>query len=196
MAGISKKKICCLGFSANPPHLGHLGAAMLVLRKKMADEVWLIPCFEHSFGKPLIPARHRWKMAKLMEGPRIKASRIELRRRRKSYTIDTVRSLKKQHPAHEFFWMVGADIIKTKSYLNWRNWKELSREIKFIVIKRPGFAVKKLPRGFILAGGASPKISSTEIRERIRRRVSIRGLVPQKVKEYIENNMPYIHLTA
>ncbi len=103
-----KKKIGCLGLSADPPHSGHLEIARLLLRKGLVDEVWLIPCYRHSFGKPLSSPEDRWQMAKLLEGRGVKVSDVELLRKGKSYTIDTIKTLKEKHPDYQFFWVIGS----------------------------------------------------------------------------------------
>lgn len=185
------KKIGCLGFSADPPHLGHLETAQLLLKKKLVDEVWLIPCYRHSFGKPLSKARHRWRMTKLLEGSGIVASDIEFSRRGKSYTIDTVRILKEKFPSYQFFWVVGSDVVKTESYKRWKYWKTLANLVEFLVVQRSGFEIKITPPGFKLVEGVINGASSSDIRERVRRGLSIDDLVPQKVKKYIEKHNLY-----
>ena len=191
MKGGTKKKIGCLGFSANPPHLGHSEVARLFLRKKLVDEIWLIPCFAHPFNKELASVEHRWRMAKLLEGKRIKVSDIEIARGGKSYTIDTVRELYVKYQDCEFSWIIGSDIVKTKSCKKWKDWGKLRELIDFLVIVRPGYEIKKLPTGFIFAGRATKNISSTEIREKVRCGLPIDGLAPPAVKEYIEKHNLY-----
>lgn len=90
-------KIGILGGSFNPIHNSHLKIIMYSLGKKMADEVWLLPCKKHAFDKSLESTSHRINMIRLatkgME--KIKICRIELGSRGKNYTIDTMRKLKK-----------------------------------------------------------------------------------------------------
>lgn len=105
-----------MGFSANPPHFGHLEMARLVLNKKLADEIWLIPCFRHPFDKDLASAEHRWRMTKLLEDKNKKAKDIEIKQIKKNYTITTATKLKRKYPNYEFFWIIGSDIVKTGSY--------------------------------------------------------------------------------
>lgn len=186
-----KKMIGLLGLSANPPHNGHLGVARLVLKNKLADAVWLVPCYSHPFDKSLIAFEHRWKMALLMESKEMQVTNIEFRLKGKSYTIKTVEALKKEYPCHDFFWIVGSDIVKKKSYKKWRDWQKLASLVDFLVIPRPGFKINKLPPGFMQVNGKISNISSSEIRERIRRGLPIGGLVPPKIKDYIERHNLY-----
>ncbi len=188
------KKVACLGFSANPPHVGHLDAAKQILRHADTDEVWLIPCNQHNFKRGLWSKKHRWAMTKLMEGQRIKACDIELQRKGISYTIDTVREIKKKYPNYFFTWIIGSDIIADKNYLRWHKWRELSRLITFWVIQRPGFLIKKkrLSRCFNILNIKAPDVSSTMIRDRLNKGLSIKQLVTPKVERYIKRNRPSI----
>lgn len=189
--GKSKKKIACFGFASDPPHLGHLQIARIILEKNLTNEVWLIPCFKHPCLKKLSSPRHRFKMAKLLEERRIKVSDVEFSRKRKSYTIDTVKILKKKFPDFKFFWVVGSDIVKTKSYKQWKNWAELVSLIKFLVIPRASFKIKKVPAPLILVKARIDKISSSEIRARVKQGLSIEKFVNPKTKEYIKKNNLY-----
>ena len=189
--GKSKKKIACLGFAADPPHLGHLQIARFVLDNNLANEVWLIPCFKHPCGKSLSSPERRFGMAKLLEEKGIRVSDIEFSRKGKSYTIDTVKILKKKFPNYDFFWVIGSDIVKTKSYKKWKNWAELVSLIKFLVIPRAGFKIKKVSSPLILAKAMIDKISSSEIRARVKQGLSIEKFVTPKTKEYIRKNDLY-----
>lgn len=191
MSGKIKKHIACLGFAANPPHLGHLWMAKRALKESEINEVWLVPCGSHSFAKTLFPKRHRLRMAKFLGTSRIRVSAVELRRKGISYTIDTVRTLKKRYPMYTFSWIIGSDIIVSKSYKRWKNWKTLSRLIPFWVIRRPGYPLpkRKLDPCFKVLRGKNPyRVSSTLIRERMRESHSLAGLVPKNVDAYIKRN--------
>ena len=132
-------------------------------------------------------------MLKLMEEPRIKCSDIEFQRKGISYTIDTVRALKKIYPRHEFVWVIGSDLVKDKSYRKWEKWKELTNEIKFWVIQRRGFEINasSLLSCFVLLDIKTLNISSTLIREQLKNKLSIKGMVPSKVEKYISEKKIY-----
>lgn len=186
-----RKKIGLLGLSADPPHNGHMEIVELLLGKKLVDEVWLIPCYEHSFGKPLSAPEHRWQMAKLLEGPKVSVSDVEFDRQGKSYAVDTVQILKEKYPDCQFCWVIGSDIVRTGSFLRWKDWTNLSFMADFLVVLRQGFEIKKLYPGFTLVEGEINDISSSEIREKVCHGLAIDGLVPPKVKEYIERHGLY-----
>lgn len=186
-----KKKIGLLGLSADPPHNGHWEIVQLLLKKKVLDEVWLVPCYEHPFGKPLSKPEYRWQMTKLLEMPGIKVSDVELSRKGKSYTIDTIRSLKEKYPHCKFFWVIGSDIALTGSFLRWKDWETLAFSADFLIVPRPGYKIEKLFLGFTLVEGEVSDISSSEIRERVRHGLPIDNLVPLKVREYIKKHNLY-----
>ena len=186
-----KKKIGLLGLAANPPHNGHLETAKLILKKKLVDAVWLGPCYSHPFNKSLIPFKHRYEMALLMGSKEIQATNVEFRLKGKSYTIKTVKALQGEYPRCDFSWIVGSDIVKSGSYKKWKGWKELASLIDFLVVDRHGFKIKNFPAEFIHVKGRISEISSTEIREKIRRGLPIDDLVPPKIKGYIERHGLY-----
>ncbi len=126
-------------------------------------------------------------MVKLMEQSGIKCSDVEFLRKGISYTIDTVRILKKMYPSMRFVWVIGSDIIKDQSYKKWKNWQKLAKEIKFWIVQRKGFEVRKqsLPACFALLPIETKNISSTLVRERLKKGLSIKGLVIPKIEKYI-----------
>jgi nicotinate-nucleotide adenylyltransferase len=179
-------KIACLGTSANPPHLGHLKIAQIILRKKLVDQVWIIPSHHHAFGKPLLPWKCRWSMVKMLTNKRIKACDIESKRRGKSYTVGTVLALKKQYPQHEFYWIIGADIVQKKEYLKWHKWEQLKNNINFIVLQRSGYVLSKPSKVFNKIIKFDVPISSTQIRSRLSKNLSINRLVTPKIAKYLK----------
>lgn len=187
-------KVACFGMSANPPHKGYLIAAKEILKKTPAGEIWFIPCWRHSFAKPLAKWEDRWNMVKLMTRPGIKASDIEFQLKGVSYTVNTVQALQKKYPEYEFFWVIGSDIVKDQSYKKWRDRDKLAKLIKFWVIQREGFEIGNivLPSCFIPLPIKIPNISSTEIRECLKKGLSIKKLVTPEVENYIREKKLYL----
>ncbi|MDO8428972.1 MAG: nicotinate-nucleotide adenylyltransferase [Candidatus Diapherotrites archaeon] len=203
----SKKiKVGVLGGSFNPVHLGHLIAAEEVLRKNACDEVWFMPCYKHAIKseKDLAKPVHRVQMlAKaLPKDSRYVVSTFEIERgdleNKTSYTIDTLKALKKNYPNYEFFWIMGSNL--SHEFHKWKQASDLVKEIKIIIIAIPGFDVKKFVTRSLF-GKNKPivletsvvmtNISSSLIRELIKAQKSIHFLVPEKVREYIEENKLY-----
>lgn len=194
MALHRQKHIALLGFSANPPHLGHLWLAKQILKKREAGEVWLIPAFEHCLKHKLWPWRHRWNMTKLMGRKHIRAYDIESRLKPPSYTFQTVKFLKKKFRAYKFSWIVGSDIFRKGEIDTWDRWHSyLKKNINFLVAARPNYPLAKdcgnLTKNFKimrLPYSRTRYISSTLIREKLKKRLSVKGLVTKEVEEYIE----------
>lgn len=186
------KKVALFGGSFNPIHNSHISIIKELLKRKLVDEVWVIPCKKHAFNKNFAPAKHRVKMIKLaiknIKNARI--NRVELNYRGTTYTIKTIKKLKSKH-LHRFFWTIGSDVLNEIKI--WQDYKKLLEEIEFIVFKRKGYPIIKV-RGLKIANLIKKKetgTSSTEIRKRVKEGKSLKGLVPLSIKEYIEKESLY-----
>lgn len=189
-------KVGILGGSFDPVHLGHLIMAEEARVKLELDEVLFIPAGHQWLkGRELSPSHHRWEMLSLAikSNPFFKPSRIEIDRPGPSYTVDTLSLLHKEREGDEFFFLLGWDALKELP-----SWKEPGRIIKLcrlVALPRPPFlppdliALEKALPGVssrvILLEAPLIYISSTEIRERVKRGLSIRYLVPEAVEGYI-----------
>ncbi|MBQ7713688.1 MAG: nicotinate (nicotinamide) nucleotide adenylyltransferase [Oscillospiraceae bacterium] len=122
-------RIGIYGGSFDPPHLGHLHAAVAAAKYLALDELLLMPALvpPHKELASLSPsAEHRAAMtdymaqqAALETGVPVRVSRMELRRGGKSYTADTVRALRGEYPDAEFWLLMGTDM-----FLTFQNWRE------------------------------------------------------------------------
>ena len=174
-----KKKVGILGGSFNPPHLGHFGVCETVLRQKMADEVWVIPCYQHPFEKNLIPFEHRLKMCQLAFeelGKRVKVTDLEKKLGGKSFTLRTVEYLKKKHPEFEFLLILGEDAAKEAK--TWHRYDDLRKALSWLVIPRG-------PKSMV------PNVSATEVRKALQDRSGQKDYFPPKVLDYILTNNLY-----
>lgn len=185
-------RIGILGGSFDPPHFGHILVARQVKEFFNLDEIWLMPYFMHSWDFTISSVQDRLAMAKMIEEPGIIVSDEEIKYKRKSYTIETVRRLKKQH-SHTFFWIVGGDTLD--NFKRWKRYEDLIREIKFIVFPRNGYYLSsKLPKGFELISSpelVTTNISSSIIRQRIVKNLSVDGLISNSVLSYIRKHKLY-----
>jgi nicotinate-nucleotide adenylyltransferase len=191
-------KIGILGGTFNPVHNAHLLIAEIAAGKLKLDTVLFIPSASPPHKKPdrLADAKHRLRMLELAisGNPKFQASDIELKRGGKSYSVDTLSALQSQHPDADFYFIIGSD-----SYRELHLWREIDRLAElcaFAVLVRPGFRPenphlkgKKITAHMI--EGRVSDISSSEIRHRIARGQSIRGLVPDAVLDYIEAQKLY-----
>lgn len=182
-----------LGGSFDPPHIGHLLVARQTREIAILDQVWLMPYFAHNWDTTVTPANHRLAMAKLLEEDGINVSDEEIKRKEKSYTIDTVRRLKSKFSSHEFFWIVGSDVLP--EFNRWKNYKKLPKEVSFLVFPRNGHPLPdRLPQGFtpvISPELVTSNISSTIVRKRITKGLSVSGMISGGVISYIQRTTLY-----
>lgn len=190
-------RIGIFGGTFDPIHMGHLLVAEQAREAADLDEVWFIPNAEPPHkAAPVSATHHRERMVELAiaDHPRFRLSRVELDRPGPSYTVDTVRDLKKAHPQAHFFLIVGADMMNDLP--RWYKIEEIMHVVQVIGHLRPGVAVGDLPpfiarRLTLVEDAVTLDLSSTEIRRRAAAGKSIRYLVPEKVRRYIEENRLY-----
>ncbi len=181
--------------SFNPVHVGHLIIANYVVQNTSVDQVWFVISPQNPFKKSstLLNEYHRLYLVQVSieDEPTLKASDIEFRLPRPSYTIDTLTYLSEKFPNHSFSVIMGSD-----SYQNleaWKNYQLLIQHYPIIVYERPGFPPqKKYSEGRIeILKAPLLEITSTYIRKTVREGKSIRYLVTDKVREEIERNGYY-----
>jgi nicotinate-nucleotide adenylyltransferase len=142
-----------------------------------------------------VPAKHRLAMVKLaIRGDkRFAVTDLEIRRGGKSYSVDTVVELQRRQPRAEFHFIIGADSLRELHL-----WKDAARLVKlcrFIAVTRPGFTARPSPRlrqvRYQLVQAHPCAIASRDIRARVARGQSIRYLVPETVRKYVEEHQLY-----
>jgi nicotinate-nucleotide adenylyltransferase len=185
------------GGSFNPPHLAHLIVAETVLSLFRLDAIWWMPAYQppHKTGEALASADHRLAMtrAAIADNPAFAVSNLEVQREGTSYTVDTVRELQVAHPDDAFSLIIGSDSLQ--EFAGWHQPEEIIARVPLIVYKRPGSATAVIDPQFAervyFADAPLLEISGTEIRERLRAGRSIRYLVPEAVRAYIELHQLY-----
>ena len=180
--------------SFNPIHNGHLIIANHIAMTSDLNEVWFVVSPQNPFKKAgsLLNENHRLHLVQLaIEGEKkLKASNIEFRLPRPSFTIDSLIYLKEKYPDHEFSIIIGSDGFQNIE--KWKNADVILRNYPIIIYKRPGFEIKPpVPDTVSIAEAPLLEISSTHIRYLIKNNKSIRYLVPDIVKDEIERNMYY-----
>lgn len=187
-----------LGGTFNPIHNGHLIIAEQSRQKFVLDRVLFIPCNipYHKKSFELEPAEHRLAMVKLaVKGnPSFKVSDMEIKRGGLSYSINTIKQLKKIYTANtEFYFILGADSLPELSL--WREIGTLMRLCRFIVVTRPGFSRSALKQPLLsrILSFTSPliDISSTKIRRYLKKGQSVKYLVPESVEKHIKKHRLY-----
>lgn len=190
-------KIGFLGGSFDPVHFGHLMAAQDAFEQHQLDRLVLVPAAQ----APLKPtdvqstSEERLEMLRAAVGwdRRFEISDVELRRGGVSYTIDSARHFRALYPNDSLYWVIGGDQLP-KLHL-WKDVRELVQLVEFIFLERPGFPVRAHPDipGLRLhrCDGHLLAISSTELRERSRRSLSLDYFVPHKAIVYIKEKRLY-----
>ncbi len=187
-------KIALYFGSFNPIHTGHLIIASHVANETDCQQVWLVVSPQNPL-KPssvLLNEYHRLHLVHLAVGDdsRLRASDVEFKLPRPSYTIDTLTYLTEKYPQHKFSILMGSDSFQNLG--RWKNYESLIRQYDFIIYLRPGYPVTETfgARHMVLHAPLL-QLSATSIRENIRLGKSIRYLVPDTVREEIERNHYY-----
>ncbi|WP_373277916.1 nicotinate-nucleotide adenylyltransferase [Amphibacillus sediminis] len=184
-------KIGLLGGTFDPPHIGHFVIAEEVYQQMELDEIWFIPSAEPPHkDRARVSAADRVAMlsAVIREQPHFKLNTLELDRKGKSYTIDTIKSLQQDFPEVTFYFIIGADMVE---YLpKWHQIDQLLDLVKFVGVKRPEYQLET-PYPIILLDIPGLDISSTMIRERLAQKRSVQYLVPKPVINVIRERGLY-----
>ena len=195
-------KIGILGGTFDPIHLAHLRVAEEVREGLSLSEIWFIPAGlpPHKQTAPHLPFEVRLQLVKLAieDHPAFRALDIEGRREGPSYTVDTLRILRKRHPGYEFYFILGLDaFLEIES---WHEYQRLPELARLVVINRGSQSLEEaqkrvseifpetVVRQRIIFFAVTPLgVSSTLIRDLLRQGKSIRYLVPESVRKYLCN---------
>lgn len=183
--------IAVLGGRFDPPHIWHFWTAQQIVENmRGVDQVWLMPDYSNAFKSIIASPSDRVEMLHFLETGRIKLSTIAVAKETVTYTVDIVQDLIKD-PYNHYYWVVGSDA--TFEFTRWRDYQKLSRLIQFLVFPRKDYPIKSLPPGFQRVSGSLllSNISSTLIRERVKKGLTIAGLVFPGVEDYIRRRGLY-----
>lgn len=198
-------RITVFGAAFDPPHLGHQQIVVSLLKEKLTDAVWLVPVKEHPFGKKLASASDRLAMTQLLSesireelvvsGIQIKQELVrvetfELDEAGVSYSYRTLTTLAERHPSDEFSFVIGSDNLST--FDKWDQYEAMLAQFPFFVYPRHGFPFTPMRVGMKpMKHMAEVRVSSTQIREKLKIDESIDELVPASIAEYIANHNLY-----
>jgi nicotinate-nucleotide adenylyltransferase len=175
-------KIALFGGAFDPPHLGHVMAAMHAKLAGGVGRVWVLPSARHPYGKAMAPWDLRMAMCQAAFGDLPWCDiRDDERNNPGGYTIDLVEYLADRHPEHEW-WLVGGTDTE-RDLPNWRRGADLARLVQVHAVPRRGYDDSH--------PGALPAISSTLIRDRMARGESLDGLLPRQVAELARSHVHY-----
>ena len=190
-------KICLFGGTFDPPHIGHLLIAQTVCEAENFDKILFIPAYTPPHKNNITPVKHRIEMVKLAisDNPNFEYSDADIVRKGVSYTIDTILDIKQKSgfKNDEVYYLIGSDsLIDLK---NWKDSKKILKECNVIVAIRPGFRPSDIPHWILqkvhFANIPRFELSSTKIRSRWVKDLTIRYMVTLPIWEYINKNNLY-----
>ncbi|CDZ23612.1 hypothetical protein CCDG5_0474 [[Clostridium] cellulosi] len=198
------ERIGILGGTFNPIHNGHIKLALEFIERLGLDRLLLIPVWTppHKSADGMLPADLRLEMCRLAASayPKIEVSSIEIERGGTSYTVDTLKELKKLYPEARLFLITGSDMFLTLD--KWKDFKAIAEMADLCACARHGGEYSKLKQFALKLEkeyGARCHIedfpvvdlSSTDVRERLKNMHSAKGLVPDEVLKFIEDKGLY-----
>ena len=190
------QRVGIMGGTFDPIHHGHLVAANEVADRFALDEVVFVPSGQPwQKGSAASPAEDRYLMTVIAtaSNPRFHVSRVDIDRRGPTYTVDTLRDLRRVYGDQtELFFITGADALD--KILSWKDADELFELAHFVGVTRPGFTLSgaHLPAEAVsLVQVPAMAISSTDCRARVAVGKPIWYLVPDGVVQYIAKRRLY-----
>jgi nicotinate-nucleotide adenylyltransferase len=213
-------KIGILGGTFNPVHYAHLRVSEEVRERIGLEKVLFIPSGNPPLkDRELAPAEYRHEMTRLAiaSNPSFEISDIESRKTEKSYTVDTLVTLKEMHPGKKLYFILGIDAFLDIPL--WYQPERLMELTNFVVVSRPGFSFTQLPSrvaadaeafsamesghltayktvlengGEVFLFNVTPMdISATAIRNLVKQGTSIKYLLPESAESFIISHNLY-----
>jgi nicotinate-nucleotide adenylyltransferase len=192
--------IGCLFGTFDPPHLAHVAVAEHMLKAAQLDEVWLVVTPQNPFKQeqPLSPDNHRLAMVRLaIQGhPKLVASGFELDLPKPSFTVDSLQFMRKRWPMHTFDLIVGSDNLAV--FHRWKDARDILDHHRLLVYPRSGMdqhlveaELRDHPRVVLIADAPLVEISSTMIRDGVRKWRPLEGSLAPTVLRYIRQHRLY-----
>ncbi|MDC0036784.1 nicotinate (nicotinamide) nucleotide adenylyltransferase [bacterium] len=195
------------GGAFDPFHNGHLMMLMSICEQLNIDYIHMIPNYNSpDKEKATLSDVQRLKCVKAIAdgfstrfSNKIKFSCIdyELKQKKTSYTIDTLNFLGKQYPKSNWILLIGSDNFF--KFHTWKQYKDILNQVTLFVVKRDSISIKsyteymdiyflnELNAGVILLNNEPITISSTKIREKMSKNISIETLVPDIIRQELES---------
>jgi nicotinate-nucleotide adenylyltransferase len=190
-------RIGIFGGTFDPPHTGHIAIAKEAMKQLSLNTIYFVPAYlpPHKLQHYSMTAKHRLTMVKLaIDGHKdFKVSTIELQRRGISYTVDTLKAFRSRFPNAALILIIGADNLE--QFRSWKSPKAILQLASLAVYKRRGFSqsLKNQNIAFQPIKGQLLQISSTEIRKRLVKGLTVSKLLSRPIERYIKRHSLYVH---
>jgi nicotinate-nucleotide adenylyltransferase len=189
-------RIGVFGGTFDPPHVGHMLAAVDACEALSLDKLIVVPAASQplkSDSPALASAGDRLEMVKraVGEDKRFEVSAMEIERGGLSYTVDTLETLARENPGAELVLIVGMDAIV--AFDKWKSPDRILELASVAVLARSGDhrMAAAVGAGVTMVGTRRVDVSSSEIRQRIAEGKSIHGFVAESVETYIASENLY-----
>lgn len=189
------ERLGVLGGTFDPLHVGHLVVAQDVVEELGLDRLLVVPAARPPHREAVFPAGERLAMAETAFGDdsRIEVSDLEHRREGPSYTVDTLAAVRADRSPERLFCVIGADQLR-----EFGGWHRPERILELATLAVMDRGTEGAPTG---AEGESPPehrrvsvtrvdLSSTRLRDRLDRGLTVRYLVPESIRERVEEGWP------
>ncbi|MEW5977149.1 MAG: nicotinate-nucleotide adenylyltransferase [Acidobacteriota bacterium] len=218
---MTQRPVGLLGGTFDPIHFGHLEMAEAAMRVARLEKVYFVTSVHppHKMARTHATSldRHAMVALALLDKPGFVPSSVECERAGQSYSIDTVRHLKRTlGPATPIFFLIGMDAFW--DFATWKDYELLPQLCSFLIFARPGFSSEELSgrlpasiygrlkvlnpneplgacaeNGIYLYPDFANDISSTVIRQHIQAGQNVDRWVPAPVREYIQKAELYLN---
>ena len=192
------------GGTFNPPHVAHLRLAEKAIEGAGLDRVIIMPAFipPHKAAPELLNSEERLELCRrTFCGEKFEISDLELRRKGKSYTVQTLEELKKLYPDDEFFLIIGSDMLL--SFKKWFRYEDILKYASLCVMTRDKAVSRKTlfefcknelklsSKDFIILDSDAFELSSTEVRQKAKEGKNLSNMLTEKANEYIKEKSFY-----
>jgi nicotinate-nucleotide adenylyltransferase len=188
------------GGTFDPVHYGHLRPVEAARAELGLESVLILPnpLPPHKLSEPLTPYVHRKEMLRLAlaEFPQLSMADFEEQAVGPAYTTDTVqRVIAALPPGERELWLIiGSDSLVELPH--WKDPEALFRDVRVAVLPRPGVDLDRVSPTYRsrvrMLKTPLLDISSTDVRDRLKNRESVTGVVPPAVMDYIRRHRLYV----
>lgn len=203
----NKRRVGILGGTFDPIHYGHLVIAEEAYASLALTEMVFIPAGQppHKPGKPITEVSQRLAMLELAiaSNPHFSISRVDLERSGPSYTVETLRLLRKEWGTEiALYFVIGWDSLE--ELLTWHDPAGILAQLTYLVaVHRPGHMEvagyhesleTRLPgvkQRLLTVEAPQLDISATDLRQRVTDGRPIKYQVPETVEHYIREHGLY-----